>query len=159
MGKLNPPTMGIFPFGKKELLTEPEKSRLVQAIRSAERLTSGEIRLFVESRCAFVDPMDRAKEIFNSLSMEKTKQRNGVLLYIALKDHQFAILGDQGIHEKVGDQFWKEEANLLIHHFSKAEIIAGIEACIKEIGGSLQQHFPYQADDQNELSDDIIIGK
>ncbi|ASZ10967.1 TPM domain-containing protein [Chitinophaga pendula] len=151
--------MGIFPFGKKELLTEPEKSRLVQAIRSAERLTSGEIRLFVESRCAFVDPMDRAKEIFLSLNMEKTKQRNGVLLYIALKDHQFAILGDQGIHEKVGDQFWMEEANLLVHHFSRAEIITGMEACIKEIGESLQHHFPYEAGDENELPDDIIIGK
>jgi len=152
--------MRLFPFNKKELLQEAEKNRLVQAIRSAERLTSGEIRLFVESRCAYVDPMDRAQEIFLSLGMEKTRQRNGVLLYIALKDHQFAILGDQGIHEKVGNTFWQQEALLLKQYFSQSRVIEGMEACIKEIGESLQLHFPYSSgDDENELPDDILLGK
>lgn len=151
--------MRIFPFNKKELLTEDEKQQLVQAIRAAERLTSGEIRLFVESRCTYVDPMDRAKEIFLQLGMEKTRLSNGVLLYIALKDHQYAIFGDKGIHEKVGDVFWKEEAQLLVHHFSRNEIIPGIAACIKEIGATLCQYFPYEAgDEDNELPDDIVIG-
>jgi uncharacterized membrane protein len=151
--------MRIFPFGKKELVQEDDKNRLVQAVRSAERLTSGEIRLYIESRCAYVDPMDRAKEIFLSLDMAKTRQRNGVLLYIALRDHQFAIFGDQGIHEKVGDVFWQKEALLLKQHFSQNRVIEGIEACIKEIGESLQLHFPYSAGDDNELPDDIILGK
>jgi uncharacterized membrane protein len=151
--------MRIFPFGKKELLSEEEKNRLVQAVRSAERLTSGEIRLFVESRCAYVDALDRAAEIFRSLNMDNTRQRNAVLLYIALQDHQFAILGDEGIHQKVGNDFWKKEAQLLRSHFSQQRILEGMEACIREIGESLQQHFPYESGDSNELPDDIVLGR
>lgn len=131
----------------------------MQAIRVAERLTSGEIRLFVESHCQYVDPMDRAREAFLSLGMEKTKQRNGVLLYVAIKDRQFAILGDQGIHDKVGNDFWVKEANLLLKHFKDAQIIEGIEECIREIGESLRTHFPHEAGDGNELPDDIVFGK
>ncbi|QEH43790.1 TPM domain-containing protein [Chitinophaga sp. XS-30] len=149
----------MFPFKKKELFTEDEKTRIVQAIRHAERLTSGEIRLFVESRCKYVDPMDRAKEAFLSLGMEKTRLRNGVLLYLAMRDHQFAILGDQGIHEKVGNDFWQQEALLLKTHFSGNRIIEGIEVCVKEIGESLYHYFPYESGDQNELPDDIVFGK
>jgi uncharacterized membrane protein len=151
--------MRLFPFGKKELLQEADKDRLVQAIRAAERLTSGEIRLFVESRCAYVDPMDRAQEVFLMLGMDKTRQHNGVLLYVALKDRQFAILGDKGIHEKVGDHFWQKEAHLLKIHFSRQRVVEGMEECIREIGGTLQAHFPYSAGDENELPDDIIFGR
>ncbi|WP_143310625.1 TPM domain-containing protein [Chitinophaga vietnamensis] len=151
--------MRIFPFKRKEIFSEEEKNRLVQAIRVAERLTSGEIRLFVESHCTYVDPLDRAKEAFVSLGMEKTKQRNGVLVYVALKDRQFAILGDQGIHDKVGDDFWQQEATLLRTHFQDNQIISGIEACIREIGESLRTWFPHEADDTNELPDDIVIGR
>lgn len=149
----------MFPFKKKELFTEDEKTRIVQAIRHAERLTSGEIRLFVESRCKYVDPMDRAKEAFLSLGMEKTRLRNGVLLYLAMRDHQFAILGDQGIHEKVGNDFWQQEALLLKKYFSGNRIVEGIEVCVKEIGESLYHYFPYESGDQNELPDDIVFGK
>lgn len=152
--------MRIFPFKRKEIFSETEKERLVQAIRVAERLTSGEIRLFVESHCSYVDPMERAKEAFVSLDMGKTKLRNGVLVYVAIKDRQFAILGDQGIHEKVGDEFWVKEAGLLIDHFQDNRIIDGIEACIAEIGASLRTFFPHEAgNDANELPDDIIFGK
>lgn len=150
--------MRIFPFKRKEIFSEAEKTILVQAIRVAERLTSGEIRLFVENHCTFVDPMDRAKEVFLSLGMEKTKQRNGVLVYVAIKDRQFAILGDQGIHEKVGNDFWAKEASLLRSHFQNSHIIEGIEACIREIGESLRTHFPHVAGDANELPDDIVFG-
>ncbi|MCW3461813.1 TPM domain-containing protein [Chitinophaga nivalis] len=151
--------MGIFPFKRKEIFSEPEKHRLVEAIRIAERLTSGEIRLFVENHCTYVDPIERAKEAFLSLNMEKTKQRNGVLVYVAIKDRQFAILGDQGIHEKVGDDFWLKEATLLRSHFQGGQIIEGIEACIQEIGISLRTHFPHEAgSDENELPDDIVFG-
>lgn len=113
--------MKLFSFKQKELFSDAEKERVILAIRQAERLTSGEIRLFVESRCEYVDPMDRAREVFLSLNMEKTKQRNGVLLYIALRDHQFAILGDQGIHEKVGTEFWQKEALLLKKAFFRCK--------------------------------------
>jgi uncharacterized membrane protein len=151
--------MSIFPFKKKELLTEPEKERLVQAIRDAERMTSGEIRLYVESHCKFVDPKDRAQEIFLQLGMEKTRLSNGVLLYIALKDRQYAILGDKGIHEKVGNAFWQKEAALLVSYFTRNQIVEGIEACIREIGESLCSHFPFEKGDENELPDDIVIGR
>lgn len=150
----------MFLFKKKELFTEPEKERLVSAIRQAERLTSGEIRLFVESHCEYVDPMDRAREAFMALGMDKTRLRNGVLLYIALRDHQFAILGDQGIHDKVGNDFWQKEAILIKQYFSGNKIVEGIEVCVKEIGESLYHYFPYEAgNDENELPDDIVFGK
>ncbi|MGX5818763.1 TPM domain-containing protein [Chitinophaga lutea] len=151
--------MGLFSFRKKELFNEQERERLIHAIRQAERLTSGEIRLFVESHCEYVDPMDRAREAFVSLGMDKTRQRNGVLLYLALKDHQFAILGDQGIHEKVGADFWNKEAGVLRDHFSTDRIIEGLEVCVREIGESLYHYFPYESGDQNELPDDIVFGK
>lgn len=151
--------MSIFPFKKKELFTEAEKERLVQAIRNAERMTSGEVRLYVESHCKYVDPKDRAQEIFLQLGMEKTRLNNGVLLYIALKDRQYAILGDKGIHEKVGTAFWQQEAALLVSHFSRNDIVGGIEACITEIGESLCRYFPFEGNDENELSDDIVIGR
>ncbi|NML35573.1 TPM domain-containing protein [Chitinophaga sp. G-6-1-13] len=150
--------MRLFPFSKKrEIFSEADKNKLVQAIRVAERLTSGEIRLFVENHCSYVDPMDRARQAFVSLGMEKTKQRNGVLVYVALKDHQFAILGDQGIHDKVGNDFWQKEATLLKTHFQGNQIIEGIEECIREIGESLRTHFPHEAGDANELPDDIVF--
>ncbi|SFE35826.1 TLP18.3, Psb32 and MOLO-1 founding protein of phosphatase [Chitinophaga sp. CF118] len=151
--------MGIFSFKKKELLTEAEKQRLVQAVRAAERLTSGEIRLYIESHCKFVNPVDRAQEIFLQLGMEKTKRRNGVLLYIALKSRQYAIVGDKGIHEKVGSDFWQKESQLLRTHFANGRIFDGIEACIKETGESLCLYFPFEAGDDNELPDDIVIGR
>jgi uncharacterized membrane protein len=150
----------MFSFKKKEFFTESENARLVQAIRDAERLTSGEIRLYVESKCKYVNPMDRAAEAFHSLKMSETSQRNAVIVYIALDDQQFAILGDEGIHQKVGIDFWQHEANLLISYFSKGEIVEGLEACIREIGNSLCEHFPHQGSkDQNELPDDIVYGK
>ncbi|MFY0253571.1 TPM domain-containing protein [Chitinophaga sp. 30R24] len=152
--------MRIFPFKRKEIFSETEKNRIVQAIRVAERLTSGEIRLFVENHCNYVNPIDRAKEAFVSLDMGKTRLRNGVLVYVAIKDRQFAILGDQGIHEKVGDEFWVKEAALLINHFQEDRIVEGIEACIAEIGISLRTYFPHEAgDDVNELPDDIVFGR
>lgn len=155
-----PSPMGLFPFlKKKEFFSEAEKERLLQAIRQAERLTSGEIRLFVESRCGYVDPMDRAKEAFGPMGMSNTRLQNGVLLYVALLDKQFAILGDSGIHQKVGQGFWQEAAAKLKGQFRQGEIVPGLEACILTIGQSLRQHFPHQADDENELPDDIVFGR
>jgi uncharacterized membrane protein len=145
-------------FKKKELLTEDEKQILVQAIRNAERLTSGEIRLYVESHCAYVDPIDRAHEVFLQLGMEKTKHQNGVLLYIALKDRQYAIVGDKGIHQKVGTHFWQQTAKEMLSHFSQNQIVPGIAHCIGAIGATLREFFPFEGDD-NELPDDIVIGR
>lgn len=144
---------------KKELFTEEEKEKVVQSIRVAERLTSGEIRVYVETRCRFMDPMHRAVEVFRELDMHKTKLRNAVLLYIALKDRQFAIYGDEAIHVKVGDDFWRSQAHHLRTHLREGRTIEGIVHCVKEIGQSLEKFFPHEAGDENELPDDIVFGK
>lgn len=149
----------MWPFKKKTFFSEEEKERIVQAIRQAERMTSGEVRVFVESRCRFVDPMDRATEVFDKLEMQKTRQHNGVVLYVAMEDRQFAIYGDTGIHQKVGMDFWKQQAQNLKGFFSKGEFVVGIAQCVKEIGASLETYFPYESDDENELPDDIVFGK
>jgi uncharacterized membrane protein len=151
----------MFPFrSKKQFFSPADNEKIVQAIRNAEMRTSGEIRVFVESRCRFIDPMDRALEIFANLKMEQTECRNAVLLYIALKDRQLAVYGDKGIHEKVGDEFWNAAVQKIIAHFNKDNYTEGISNCVTEIGESLQQHFPYDKTlDKNELPDEIIFGK
>ena len=108
------------PFlSKKDFFSEEEKKLIVDAIGQAEQQTSGEIRVYVESRCRFVDPLDRAAEVFAFLQMEKTTARNAVLVYLAVKDRQLAILGDQGIHEKVGEEFWQQQVSKILSEFQR----------------------------------------
>lgn len=145
---------------RKEFFSEIEKQQIVAAIQSAEKRTSGEIRVFVESRCKFVNPLDRAAEVFTGLKMEQTAARNGVLVYVALKDRQLALCGDKGIHERVGDGFWSEQVKLILSHFNKANYADGIAGVVREIGEALGKHFPYDKDtDKNELPDDIVFGR
>jgi uncharacterized membrane protein len=153
--------VNIFPWNKpKEFFNTEEKQLILEAIRTAEMQTSGEIRLFIESKCRFVDPLDRAREIFFDLGMNQTLQKNATLIYVAVKDHQAAILGDEGIHEKVGIQFWEEEVNKMLVHFSHDHLATGISTVVFDIGEVLKQHFPYEsATDKNELPDDIVFGK
>jgi len=147
-------------FSRKELFNTEEKQQIVAAIQAAERCTSGEIRVFVESRCRFVDPLDRAAEIFSRLNMDRTAARNGVLVYVALKDRQLALLGDKGIHEKVGREFWNQQVQRILSHFTRADYAGGIALVVAEIGEALQAHFPYDKDtDTNELPDDIVFGR
>ncbi len=146
-------------FPAKPFFTDEEQQRIVAAIRAAEKRTSGEIRVFVESKCSYMDAVDRAAEIFFGLKMEKTEDRNGVLLYIAMKDHQLAIFGDQGIHEKVGTEFWNNEVRKILTEFSKQHYADGIVTIITEIGEALVHHFPYENEDRNELPDDIVFGR
>lgn len=144
----------------KEFFSDVEKQQLVAAIQQAERRTSGEVRIFVESRCRFVDPVDRAKELFLQLEMHKTIERNATLIYIAFEDHQLAILGDEGIHQKVGQKYWEEEVAKIIHEFRSEHIVEGICQVVTDIGEALQQFFPYDREtDKNELPDDIVFGK
>jgi uncharacterized membrane protein len=149
------------PFlSKKDFFSDQEKSRIVAAIREAEQQTSGEIRVYVESRCRFVDPLDRAAEVFVILKMEKTTAHNAVLIYLAVKDRQLAIFGDQGIHEKVGDRFWTEEIRAIISQFRQDNYADAVAQVVLDIGGALKQHFPYDRQtDINELPDDIVFGR
>ena len=153
--------MGIFSFFKKKaFFSEQDQARIVKAISSAEKSTSGEIRLFVESKNPYMNPLERAAEIFFQLKMERTEDRNGVLLYIAMKDRELALFGDEGIHKKVGTQYWENAVQKMISQFSNQEIAKGIEQCILQVGQTLQDTFPYNSlTDKNELSDDIVFGK
>ena len=152
--------MRLFPSRIKHFFSQEENERIVAAIRQAEQATSGEIRIYIESHCRFVDPLDRAAELFFGLKMEKTEQRNGVLLYIALKDRQLAIFGDEGIHQKVGTAFWDREIGNMLNAFNAAHFADGIVNIVNEVGKALHEHFPYDATtDRNELPDEIVFGK
>lgn len=147
-------------FSKKDFFSAAEKNQIVAAIREAEQQTSGEVRLYIESRCRFVDPLDRAAEIFWILKMEQTEARNAVLVYVAIRDRQLAILGDKGIHEKVGEVFWNQEVNKIISHFREVGYVDAIVKMILDIGAALKFHFPYdRKTDVNELPDDIVFGR
>ncbi|MFN5423550.1 MAG: TPM domain-containing protein, partial [bacterium] len=132
---------------------------MVQAIRFAEKQTSGEIRLFIESRCKFINPVDRAIELFSELKMYNTQDRNGVIIYIAMKDRQLAIYGDEGIHKRLGQEFWLNEVNKIIEEFHEQHFLDGILKIIADIGEALKTHFPYDKADNNELEDGIVFGK
>jgi len=145
---------------RKPLFDDAQQQQIIGAIQAAEQRTSGEIRVYVESRCRYVNPVHRAAEIFAGLNMEKTAVRNGVLVYVALKDRQVAIFGDEGINRKVGSAFWNEQVRNILGHFNKADYAGGIARVVAEIGTALQTHFPYdKGTDKNELPDDIVFGR
>jgi len=153
--------MRLLPWLKrKELFSEAEQRSIVAAIKEAEMMTSGEVRVFVESRCRYVDPLDRAVELFFKLEMDETDDRNAVLIYVAVKDHQLAVFGDEGIHQRVGPVYWNTEVAKMINNFKNDNYAEGIRQCVMDIGAALHQHFPYDHDtDKNELPDDIIFGR
>jgi uncharacterized membrane protein len=153
--------VGLNFFSKKQTFFKPEETEaIVEAIRMAERRTSGEIRVFVESRCPYMDAIDRAADIFFKLKMQQTQDRNAVILYVAIKDRQLAVLGDTGIHERVGSEYWAKEVELMIRSFNRENHAEGIRQCITDIGEALHTHFPYNGEtDKNELPDEIVFGK
>jgi len=151
----------IFPWQKKkEFFTEEENRQLVQAIQKAEHQTSGEVRVFVESKCRYVDAIDRAQEIFLSLKMNETESRNATLVYVAVKHKQVAVYGDEGIHQKVGEKYWREVVEKMLLHFKNQKLVEGICQGIDDLGQALKFYFPYNSDtDKNELPDEIVFGR
>ncbi len=146
-------------FGKKRLMSEEDEAQVVAAIRAAEKSTCGEVRVYVESHCRFVDPVDRAVEVFYGLKMDKTDEHNGVLIYVALKDRQLAVYGDEGIHKKVSKEYWQHAVQQMLQHFNKESYVAGLCQTVAAIGETLKKEFPYQPnDDKNELPDNIVFG-
>lgn len=147
-------------FKKKSLLPLADNKRIVEAIKATERLTSGEIRVYIESRNPLVNTLERASELFFKMQMQNTIQRNGVLLYLAVKDKEVALFGDEGIHQKVGTAFWNQQVSQMIQLFKNNQLADGIVKCISEVGNVLIEKFPYDASvDKNELSDEIVFGK
>lgn len=153
--------MRIFPWQKKkDFFTAEEQQQLVEAIQKAEQQTSGEVRIFVESKCRYVDALDRAKEIFFSLKMNETELRNGTLIYVAVKDKQAAVFGDEGIHQKVGQKYWEEEVKKMLLQFRNQKLADGICQGIYDLGEALKFYFPYNSStDKNELPDEIVFGR
>jgi uncharacterized membrane protein len=148
-------------FSKKRLnyFTKEEEERMVEAIRFAEKQTSGEVRLFIENKCKYINPVDRAVEVFKELKMYNTKDRNGVIIYIAMKDRQLALYGDEEIHKRLGQEFWLTEVKKMIDEFHEQHYMEGIIKIITDTGEALKTHFPYERDDNNELEDGIVFGK
>ncbi|GAB5557147.1 MAG: TPM domain-containing protein [Schleiferiaceae bacterium] len=139
--------------------TEQQEAQIVAAIQAAEKQTSGEIRVHVEGKTGSKSSYDRAVEVFENLNMHQTEARNGILFYVATKDHAFSLIGDLGIHEKVGGSFWEEVRDHVIEEFKKGDFTQGLCRGIAEAGEQLKAHFPYQSDDVNELPDDISKGE
>lgn len=138
--------------------TEEDKLRIKEAIQTAEQLTSGEIQVYIEKVCK-IDVLDRAAFQFKQLDMHKTELRNGVLIYLAIDDHKFAIIGDAGIHAVTGDSFWNATKETMASLFKQGKLVEGLISGIGMVGRALQEHFPYQHGDINELSDDVKFGE
>lgn len=153
--------MGLFTNKNNTLLPKEDADVVVDSIRKAEAMTSGEVRVFIESRCEYVNAVDRAWKVFAKLQMQATKERNAVLVYMALLDRQIAIIGDEGIHQKVAEQdFWKEELETLKSFCKNGNIKEGLSTVVLEIGVALGQYFPPRTDeDHNEIPDEIVFGQ
>ncbi len=142
----------------EKLFSSDDRERIIEAIKEAELKTSGEIQVHIESH-ARGDLMDRAAEIFEMLKMYQTKDRNGVLFYLAVEDHKFAILGDGGINAVVPDDFWEQIKETMLGLFKEGKFTDGLQKGISMAGEQLQAHFPYDEDtDINELPDEISFG-
>lgn len=141
----------------KKFFTTEQQEDILQAIKAAELDTSGEIRVHIENDCSG-EVIDRALTIFHKLGMQKTEQHNGVLFYLAVRNRKFAVLGDKGIHEKVGDDFWNMIKMEMIQHFRNDEFTEGLSHGIRLAGLQLKKYFPYMKNDRNELPDDISFG-
>ena len=141
----------------KKLLSTEEETLVVEAIRSVERRSSGEVRVFIEEFCAD-EALVRAHHLFLKNGMHHTKYRNGVLIYLAWGTRELAIWGDEGNHQKVGPEFWKLECDIMRQHFREKRFGEGLSRVINQVGEQLETHFPHEPGDKNELPDEIIYG-
>jgi uncharacterized membrane protein len=142
----------------KEFLSKLEHDRIVQAIRDAESKTSGEIRIYIQRGKFHLDPLLAAQKKFHQLAMDKTDARNAVLIFVAPRAHKFAVIGDQAIHEKCGEQFWQRVVDLMREHFQNQHFSDAIVQAINEAGKALARYFPRTSTSPNELPDDVIEG-
>jgi uncharacterized membrane protein len=137
-----------------KFFTKKQKDTILKAIAEAEIKTSGEIKVHIENHCQ-TDVMNRAEAVFMELQLDKTEQRNGILIYIALTDRKVAILGDKGIDKATPENYWETELDALKKHFKEENYTGGIVSVINDIAEKLEEFFPYLSDDINELSDEI----
>lgn len=141
-----------------EWLTPDELDRVKKAIQRAEKQTSGEIRVHLD--IAILDQvLDHAAMVFRDLGMDRTRERNGVLIYVSVPGRKVAVIGDEGIHAKLGDGYWKEVLETILARFRTGHFCDGICAGVDMLGEKLREHFPHRRDDVNELSDDVSFGR
>ncbi len=138
----------------KDFFNAKEQKQLVDLIQKIEQKTSGELRVHIEDHCE-INVLERAKEVFSRLEMNKTKLKNGVLLYIALEPKSLSIIGDTAIHQKVGQYFWNGTVEQLRDRFSKKEYLKGVKEAVEAIGEQLINYFPFNGENKNELPNEI----
>ena len=140
----------------EDFLSKADEQEIVQAIIEAEKNTSGEIRVHLEEHTE-KSPLDRAQEVFFELHMHETQDRNGVLFYVGVADKKFAIIGDEGIHEKVHQNFWDQMHDQITQEFSKKNYHNGLKNAVLETGKELKKYFPISGENPNELSNEITF--
>ena len=139
--------------------TQEQQKQIVEAIEAAELNTSGEIRVHIDSVCKENNVLDRAAKMFALLKMHKTALRNGVLIYLSVDDHKFAIIGDSGINAKVPANFWENTKNIMLTNLKEGKIVDALAEGITLAGEQLKLFFPYKLDDVNELDNSISFEK
>jgi uncharacterized membrane protein len=149
--------MGRHPKWVTEFLSEDDLASIARAVAQAEAGTSAEVRVHLDHACKD-EPLRRAIKVFERLGMHRTAARNGVLIYISVTDHKLAVIGDAGIHERVGAAYWQELADAVRERMRQQRPRDGLVHAIVEVGGALGRHFPRQPDDRNELSDEVSLG-
>jgi uncharacterized membrane protein len=140
----------------REFLSKLEHDRIVHAIREGESKTSGEIRVYVQRGKLNADPLIVAQKKFQRLKMDRTRERNAVLIFVAPREHKFAVVGDKAIHERCGDEFWQRIVEGMRAHFQNEKFSHALIEAIQEIGRLLAAHFPKTSANINELPDDVI---
>ncbi|SMO80817.1 TPM domain-containing protein [Fodinibius sediminis] len=141
-------------MAEKPFLTDEQEQLVIKAIKEAERQTSGEIRVHIESQCKG-EALQQAARIFHDLGMDQTREQNGVLIYVASEDHKAAIYAGRGVHSQVEDHFWSTILDDLITHFKQQEFEKGLEEAVRQVGEELASLFPGDAEDDDELSNEI----
>ena len=142
----------------RDFFNQEQQKAITKAIADAELKTSGEIRVHIENTLKG-DVLDRAAYLFKQLGMSRTEHRNGVLIYLAVRSRQFAILGDKGIHKAVPENFWDSIKHQMLSDFRENNFTGGLITAITAAGEQLKKHFPHHSNDKNELPDDISFGK
>jgi uncharacterized membrane protein len=142
----------------EEFLPEADRKRVAEAIRMAEQRTSGEIRVHIEDHIE-EDVLEHAAFIFNELGMQRTKDRNGVLIYVSVADRKAAVIGDSGINDRVPPRFWHDVLSVMQIHFAAGRHADGLCEAASMVGEKLRDHHPYQRNDADELSNEVSIGR
>jgi uncharacterized membrane protein len=142
----------------EDWLTPEELGRVRDAVSRAEQHTSGEIRVHLDV-AIMENVLDHAAFVFNNLGMDKTRERNGVLLYVSVPGRKVAVVGDTGIHAKLGNYYWQNVLDAVLANFRQDRFCEGLCEGVRLLGEKLKEHFPHRDGDQDELSNEVSFGK